>query len=178
MGGLLLGPLAGLPAPEGCRACSGLLLATRRVAGQAQAEAALVCQVGGGPGGPDPDQEETGTPGLRAEGHQAGGQPQVGTSRLPPQGLVLDLLCVAVWASPRQGGVHIPSVPSCGWQGASDTLWIFCGKKRLELGSPTILFPTGPSLPGPSSHHVGGGGAGGRRLQEHQHLAPSLCLLR
>lgn len=100
----------------------------------------------------------------------------MGTSRLPPQGLVLDLLCVAVWASPRQGGVHIPSVPSCGWQGASDTLWIFCGKKRLEFGSPTILFPTGPSLPGPSSHHVGGGGGWGVGACRNTSILPPLCV--
>lgn len=35
VGGLLLRPLVGLLVLEGCPACSGLLLATRRVAGQA-----------------------------------------------------------------------------------------------------------------------------------------------
>lgn len=38
----------------------------------------------------------------------------MGTSRLPPQGLVLDLLCVPMWLSLRQGRfVHVPLVPSC-----------------------------------------------------------------
>lgn len=58
--GLLLGPLAEPPPQR----LPSLLLAARRWQGMPQAEVALVCQVGGGPGGPDPDQEEAGAPGL------------------------------------------------------------------------------------------------------------------
>lgn len=74
----------------------------------------------------------------------------MGTSRLPPHGLVLDMLCVAMWVSPRQGRCSRTLGAKLRLTGSLrhlvDLLW---GKRDLNLRlqpSPFPLVPTRAQL--------------------------------
>lgn len=70
----------------------------------------------------------------------------MGTSHLPPQGLLLDLLYIVCGSHQGRAGVHFSSVPSCALMGSlrhpADPLW-----EKDELGGPLSHRPRSP---GPS----------------------------
>ena len=78
---------------------------------------------------------------------------------LPPQGLVLDLLCVVVWEPPKQGRCSLTLGAKLLTDEGPQTPYrqTLCGKRDLSGGdSQPFPFPIGPAHQGPAPTIPGG----------------------